>query len=137
MSRDVEAIRNGVSVTVNMERLYMDNLPLIKKLIKPYTNYEPEEELLQEAYFGLCEAVQHYETSENVRFMTYAGYWIRQYVLRYVENCGSVIRLPANIRQKISHYKKNVQEYQQTYGRMPTDQEMAELSILLLAGKNV
>ena len=31
-----------------------------------------------ESYFGLWEAVQHYETSANVRFMTYAEYWIRQ-----------------------------------------------------------
>ena len=64
----VEAIRNGGSVTENMKCLYLENLPLIKKFIKPYTSYETEEDLLQEAYFGLCEAVRHYETSENVLF---------------------------------------------------------------------
>lgn len=122
----VEAIRNGGSVTENMERLYLENLPLIKKFVKPYTSYEAEEDLLQEAYFGLYEAVRHYETSENVLFMTYAAYWIRQNVLRYVEDCGSVLKLPANIRQKINRYKKSVQEYQREYGRMPTDQEMAK-----------
>lgn len=62
----VEEIRNGVSVTANMERLYMDNLPLIKKFIKPYTSHEPEEDLLQEAFFGLLEAIKHYGTSKNV-----------------------------------------------------------------------
>ena len=67
----VEQIRNGYHVTDSMQRLYEDNLPLIKKFIKPYTHYQPEEDLLQEAYFGLCEAVRHYETSENVRFMTW------------------------------------------------------------------
>lgn len=122
----VEAIRNGVSVTENMERLYLDNLPLIKKFIKPYTSYEEEEDLQQEAYFGLCEAVCHYETSENVLFMTYAAYWIRRQAQRYVEDCGSVVRIPANIRQKINRYKKSVQEYQQIHSRIPTDQEIAE-----------
>ena len=53
-------------VTDNMERLYMSNLPLLRKFIKPYINYEPEEDLMQEAYFGLLEAIKHYETSKNV-----------------------------------------------------------------------
>lgn len=45
-----------------------------KIMIRPFTLYENEEDLLQEAYFGLWEAVQRYETSENVLFMTYAGF---------------------------------------------------------------
>ena len=47
----VERIRNGYHVTENMQVLYENNLPLIKKFIKPYAYYEPEEDLLQEAYF--------------------------------------------------------------------------------------
>lgn len=72
----VERIKNGYSVTNNMQLLYEKNLTLIKKYIKPYTVYEPMEDCLQEAYFGLWEAVKRYETSENVLFMTYAMYWI-------------------------------------------------------------
>ena len=68
----VSEIRAGRSVSENMEILYTRNLPLIKKFIKPYTAYECEADLLQESYFGLWEAVQHYETSKNVRFMSYA-----------------------------------------------------------------
>lgn len=122
----VEEIRNGISVTDNMERLYMNNLPLIRKFIKPYTSHEPEEDLLQEAYFGLLEAIKHYETSENVLFMTYARYWIKQQVQRYIENCGSGIRISSSYIWKINRYKKNVQEYQQLYGRIPTDKDMAD-----------
>lgn len=49
----VTEIRNGYSVTDNMQLLYESNLPLIKRFLKPYTAYEPIEDLLQEAYFGL------------------------------------------------------------------------------------
>lgn len=59
----VEQIQNGYSVTDNMQLLYENNLPLIKQFIKPYAAYESTEDLLQEAYFGLWEAVQHYEMS--------------------------------------------------------------------------
>ena len=57
----VEEIRNGYSATDNMQLLYEKNLPLIKKFIKPYTAYENQEDLLQESYFGLWEAVKRYE----------------------------------------------------------------------------
>ena len=122
----VSEIRAGRSVSENMEILYTRNLPLIKKFIKPYTAYECETDLLQESYFGLWEAVQHYETSANVRFMTYAEYWIRQSVQRYLEKCGSMVRIPGHTRQKIARYKKTVQELEQELGRVPTDNEIAD-----------
>ena len=114
----VSEIRNGYSVTDYMQLLYESNLPLIKKFIKPYAAYEPMEDLLQESYFGLWEAVQHYETSANVRFMTYAEYWIRQSVQRYLEKCGSTVRIPSHTRKKIARYKKAVQELEQESGRV-------------------
>ena len=120
------AIRNGYSVTDYMQLLYESNMPLIKKFIKPYTAYECEADLLQESYFGLWEAVQHYETSENVRFMTYAQYWVVQSVQRYLEKCGSTVRIPSHTRQRIGRYKKTVQELEQELGRVPTDNEIAD-----------
>lgn len=121
----VEKIRNGYSVTDNMQWLYEKNMPLIKCILKPYTAYESIEDLLQEAYFGLWEAVQHYETSENVLFMTYAGYWIRQSAQRYIEKCGSVVKIPTATRQKIIRYNKTVQRLSQEQERTPTDAEVA------------
>ena len=125
----VERIRNGYHVTENMQVLYENNLPLIKKFIKPYAYYESEEDLLQEAYFGLWEAVRHYESSENVLFMTYARYWIKQSIQRYMENSGSILRISSAYRQKIARYNKTVQEFEQTYGHTPTDEEMADYSL--------
>ena len=122
----VKAIQNGFDVTENMQWLYQKNLPLIKIMIRPFTLYENEEDLLQEAYFGLWEAVQRYETSENVLFMTYAGYWIRQAVRRYIENCGSVIRIPGVKQQKIIRYNKAIQELSQKLGRTPANNEIAD-----------
>lgn len=121
----VERIRNGYSVTDNMQLLYENNLPLIKRYIKPYTAYEPMEDCLQEAYFGLWEAVKRYETSENVLFMTYAGYWIKQSVQRYIEKCGAVVKIPSHTRQKIARYKKTATRLSQEQGRTPTDTEVA------------
>lgn len=129
----VEQIKNGYHVTENMQVLYENNLPLIKKFIKPYAYYEPEEDLLQEAYFGLWEAVKHYECSENVLFMTYAQYWVKQSVQRYMENSGSILRISSAYRKKINRYKKSVQEFEQIYGHTPTDEEVTDYSLMPLS----
>lgn len=121
----VERIKNGLSVTADMQTLYENNLQLIKIYIKPYTAYEPLEDCLQEAYFGLWEAVKHYDRSENVLFMTYARFWIKQEVQRYIENCGSVLRIPNYKRQEVMRYKKTVQALSQELGQAPTDHEIA------------
>ena len=123
----VSEIRAGRSVSENMQDLYERNLPLIKKTVKPYTAYEPMEDCLQEAYFGLWEAVQHYETSKNVRFMTYAEYWIKQSVQRYLENCGSTVRIPTHTRAKMSRIRKATSQLRQEQGREPTAADIAAL----------
>lgn len=123
----VSEIRNGYSVTDHMQLLYENNLPLIRKFIRPYTAYECEADLLQESYFGLWEAVQHYETSKNVRFITYARYWIVQSVQRYLENCGSTVHIPTHTRAKMSRIRKAASQLRQEQGREPTATEVAAL----------
>lgn len=122
----IEQIKSGYSVTDNMQMLYEKNLPLIKKIIKPYSVYDDKEDLLQESYFGLVEAVKHYETSRNVLFTTYLCFWIRQSVSRYLEQNGSVIRIPNYTKQKISRYRKCVADLTQELEREPTDEEIAK-----------
>lgn len=123
----VSEIRNGFSTTNNMQLLYESNLPLIKKFIKPYTAYECEADLLQESYFGLLEAVKRYETDRNVQFMTFAQYWIKQSVQRYLENCGSTVRIPTHTRTKMSRTRKAISQLRQEQGREPVPTEIAAL----------
>lgn len=122
----VKQIKNGYSVTDNMQLLYERNLPLIKIYIRPYTSYEPEEDLLQEAYFGLLAAVNHYDDTKEVLFMSYAKYWIIQTANRYIDKCGSVMKMSSFGRQQILRYKKVVARLMQEQGGMPTDTQVSE-----------
>ena len=122
----VEEIRAGQNVKSNMGQLYSQNLPLIRQFIKPYTYLEPESDLLQQSYFGLWAAVEHYESDKNIKFMTFCKYWIQQEVRRYLENSGSLVRIPSQKKQQGIQYKRYMQNYEREYGRIPSDLEAAE-----------
>ncbi len=122
----VARIRAGQNIKGNMEQLYNQNLPLIRQFIKPFLGYEDEADLLQQAYLGLYRSIEMYESSENVKFMTYSKYWIQQEVRRYLENSGSLIRIPSHKKQQGIQYKRLLQEYEREYGRPPSDLEAAE-----------
>lgn len=122
----VQEIKNGINTSDNLERLYKKNLTLIKQIIKPYTALEEQEDLLQECYFALVNAVNNYECFENVKFMTYAKFWLKQACMRYIENCGRSVRLPVNLYQDIIRYKKAITELSHDLGRYPEDAELVK-----------
>lgn len=121
----VKQIRQGINETNNMEQLYNQNRGVIYKLAQKYAfNNDDIEDLLQEAYFGLYEAVKRYEDTAGVLFMSYASFWIKQAIIRYLENNGLTVRIPCHLNNKIMLYKKVVSAYKTHLGRKPLDNEL-------------
>lgn len=123
----VNEIRNGFFVSDNLQLLYENNLPLIKKFIKPYAAYDSMDDVLQESFFGLIEATKHYESDKNVLFSTYMQYWIKQSVIRYLENCASAVRIPSHTRAKMTKYRRAIQRLEQEQGGEPTAADVAAI----------
>ncbi len=124
----VKQIQNGFNVTDNMQTLYENNMPLIRACVKPYTAYESMEDLLQQAYFGLLQAVQRFDTEMEVKFMTYASYWIKQEVVRYIEDNGRCVRIPSHFRGLINRYKKTVDKFIAEHNKKPDMEQIQRLS---------
>ncbi|MDF2951738.1 MAG: rpoD [Anaerocolumna sp.] len=81
------------------------------------------DELMHEAYFGLIKAVESYDSSQGVLFMSYATSWIRQAVKRFLNNCGSVVRVPVHTQERVYRYNQVTSYYLSKYNRMPTVSE--------------
>lgn len=123
----VEQICKGINTSDNMGQLYEQNNGMICKIARRYSSRIDVEDLMQEAYFGLYEAVKHYESAAEVKFITYAIYWIMQSIQRYVENNFSSIRIPAHTQQLYNKYSKTIKSFEEQYKRKPTDQEASRL----------
>ena len=69
------------------------------------------DDLEQEGFMGLLEAAKKFDFSKGVRFSTYAAYWIRLEISRFIKNNGSAIRIPIRRLNEISHVMQAVNEY--------------------------
>lgn len=119
-------IQSGIDQKQNTEKLYKQNLPLIKAICKPYTRMEPLEDLMQTAYFGLVEAIQRYDSTKGYKFMTYCESWLKQSIRQYLDH-SQLIRIPTNTNNLFYRYKRFLDSYGADHaGRMPPEEEIME-----------
>ena len=96
----VICIQAGEEVADHMAQLWQQNQGIIGKLAEKYSHLAEEEDLKQEGYFGLWEAARRYNPKEGAKFITYASHWIRQKMVRYIHNNGTV-RIPVHENERL------------------------------------
>jgi RNA polymerase sigma-32 factor len=74
------------------DTLVRANLRFVVKIAMQYRGYGLRvSDLVEEGNIGLCEAVRRFDPARNLRFMTYAAYWIRAYMLAHVLKQWSMV----------------------------------------------
>ncbi|ETP70816.1 DNA-directed RNA polymerase specialized sigma subunit, partial [Lachnospiraceae bacterium JC7] len=120
----VKLIQSGCNPRENMGLLYEQNEPLIEQYVQPLSVYCEIEDLKQEAFFGMQRAIEKYNPNAGYKFMSYAKAWIIKSAIRYVNNNGTVKRLPAHMKQRIRTIKSFCEKYKMMNGKTPTDNEI-------------
>ena len=110
--------------------LYTKNIDLLRKIALRYSAYESSEDLIQEGFFGLKTAAESYDHDQETTFASYAYQWIRAAMRRYLDNCGSCLRIPANKRDMIIKYSKICDNFMMKFGRLPSDFELMRLLVI-------
>ena len=120
-------IKNGENEADNMLQLWEQNNGLIYKIAKKYTGFAELCDLMQEAYLGLCEAVRFFDCSKGFAFTTYLGYWIKQKITRYIDECCHTVRIPSHTTGLIWKYRKARNNYEKHFGKEPSKAEICSI----------
>ena len=109
------------------EEMVRSNLRLVVNIAKNYTNRGlclPD--LIEEGNIGLLKAVEGFNPEMNIRFSTYASWWIKQAIKRALINSVQPIHIPAYMVEMIAKWKQAISELEDKLGRMPTMEELAK-----------
>lgn len=86
------------------------NLRFVITIAKTYQNQGLElSDLVAEGNIGLIKAIKNFDWSKNLRFISYAVWWVRQSILQSLNENARTIRLPVNIVQEVQKEKKMVE----------------------------
>jgi len=109
------------------EKIINSNLRLVVSIAKKYrtTNLEFLD-LIQEGNMGLMKAVERFDLEREVRFSTYATYWIRQHIKRIISNKEDLIRKFAYLKESLGDYIDVFENISQSKGKEPTNDELID-----------
>jgi RNA polymerase primary sigma factor len=129
LSREQE--RNLLTNAVRGDRealneLVESNLGFVVKVAGEYRGLGlPFEDLINEGNLGLLEAARRFDPQRNVKFVTYAVWWVRKSILRAISDKARVVRLPYMQFRKADEVRRAEGRLRNQLGRDPDRRELA------------
>ncbi|HEY5376702.1 MAG TPA: RNA polymerase factor sigma-32, partial [Polyangiaceae bacterium] len=123
----VEYVKGGQSTEV-AARLVTANLRLVVKIAYEYRRaYRNMMDLVQEGNIGLMQAVKRYDPYRGVKLSSYAAWWIRAYMLRFILNNWRLVKVGTTQAQRKLFFNLNKEKARLTaMGIEPSHAEIAK-----------
>lgn len=111
-------IQNGDEEAV--EKLVKANLKFVISIAKEYQNQGLSlADLISEGNYGLVKAATRFDYNRGFRFISYAVWWIKQSIIQGLNENARTVRLPANVINRLSSLKKEIEKFEFENEREP------------------
>jgi len=120
----IKRIRRGDRAA--KEKFTRDNQGLVIYIAKKYA-YSPNilPDLIAEGNMGLLKAIEKFDFRRNVKFGTYAYFWIKRFIIRAIMREFEVLKIPERYQEFRERLEELKRDYMFKNGRTPTDSEIA------------
>lgn len=117
----------GPDAEIAMSILVNTNLRLVVSIARHYS-YRGIAllDIIQEGNIGLMKAAEKFDYTRGFKFSTYASWWIRQAIIRHIENSARFVRIPIYKVEIFNQVAKLQKSAFQNTGRELNNQELAE-----------
>ena len=103
-----------------IEQLTIANLKFVISIAKEYQNQGLSlSDLISEGNYGLVKAATRFDHTRGFRFISYAVWWIKQSIIQGLNDNARTVRLPANVINKLSQLKKEIEKFEFENEREP------------------
>jgi len=110
-----------------LRKLIEGNLRFVVSYVKKYRGMGLEMlDLINEGNLGLIEAAKRFDPNRNVKFISYAVWWIRQAVIHALTASSRITHVPQKLSDQMLLMKRKTAHLASTLGREPTREEIAE-----------
>lgn len=110
------------------EELITANLKFVVYVAKKYQHRGLDlGDLINEGNLGLVKAAEKFDGTKGYKFISYAVWWIREYILQALANDSRTIRLPRNQIELIGKINTTIKEFEFKHGRIPTAEEISKI----------
>ncbi len=109
-----------------LRKLIEANLRFVVSYVKRYRGMGLSlQDLINEGNLGLIEAAKRFDPRRNVKFISYAVWWIRQAIIHALTQYSRIYNIPQKVSDQISEMKKVTSRLKKELGREPTREEIA------------
>jgi len=107
-------MKSGTLTDSQKEKVHKEllegNLRFVITVAKQYQNQGLDfPDLIAEGNFGLMKAIKNFDWNKDLRFISYAVWWVKQSILQSLNDNARTIRLPVNVVQDLHRAKKEIE----------------------------